>query len=181
MSLFNPSLQLDFRAKRQIWSWLGLLLLAVAVCVIVWVFQQQQKLQLAHDGLDQAISQLAVQNQAQQKPVVKTDDTVTRDGAVQAQWITDQLAFPWEPLFQALEKSQQPDIALLSLQPDTKKMQVKLGGEAKDFKTVLMYINQLQASPVFSKIYLIKHEVNESILQKPIDFTLIAYWQNADE
>lgn len=181
MSLLNPSLQLDFRARRQVWSWLGLLLLAVAACVLVWVLQQQQKLQLAHEALDQAISQLAEQNQVRQKPVVKADDTVTRDGALQAQWITDQLAFPWEPLFHALEKAQQPDIALLSLQPDTKKMQVKLGGEAKDFKTVLMYIDQLQASPVFSKIYLIKHEVNESIQQKPIDFTLIAYWQNTHE
>lgn len=181
MSLFNPRLQLDFRAKRQVCSWLGLLLLVAALCLVVWVFQQQQKLQLAHDALDEAISQLTEQNQAQQKPVVKVDDTVTRDGAIQAQWITDQLAFPWEPLFQALEKSQQADIALLSLQPDTKKMQVKLGGEAKDFKAVLTYINQLQASPVFSKIYLIKHEVNESIQQKPIDFTLIAYWQNTHE
>lgn len=181
MSLFNPRLQLDFRAKRQVWSWLGLLLLVAALCLVVWVFQQQQKLQLAHDALDEAISQLTEQNQAQQKPVVKVDDTVTRDGAIQAQWITDQLAFPWEPLFQALEKSQQADIALLSLQPDTKKMQVKLGGEAKDFKAVLTYINQLQSSPVFSKIYLIKHEVNESIQQKPIDFTLIAYWQNTHE
>lgn len=181
MSFFNPTLQLDFRAKRPIWSWLGLLLLALALCLVVWVFQQQQKLQLAHDDLDQAISQLAEQNQAQQKPVVKADDTATRDGAIQAQWITDQLAFPWEPLFQALEKAQPADVALLSLQPDTKKMQVKLGGEAKDFNAVLTYINHLQASPVFSKIYLIKHEVNESVQQKPIDFTLIAYWQNAHE
>ncbi|HEY3300753.1 MAG TPA: PilN domain-containing protein [Methylophilaceae bacterium] len=181
MSFLNPTLQLDFRAKRPVWSWLGLLLLALAVCLVVWVFQQQYKLQLAHDEIDQAISQLAEQNQARQQPVVKTDDTATRADTLQAQWITDQLAFPWEPLFQTLEKVQQPDVALLSLQPDTKKMQVKLGGEAKDFNTVLTYIDQLQASPVFSKIYLIKHEVNESIQQKPIDFTLIAYWQNSHE
>lgn len=181
MSLFNPTLQLDFRAKRPVWTWLGVALLLVALCLVVWVLQQQQQLQLAHDDIDEQLSHLAEKNQQQRQPVVKTDDAATRDGALQAQWITEQLAFPWEPLFEALEKAQQPDIALLSLQPDTKKMQVKLGGEAKDFKAVLAYIDKLQASPVFSKIYLIKHEVNESVPQKPIDFTLIAYWQNHHE
>ncbi len=180
MSLFKPTLQLDFRAKRPLWSWLGLLLLTVALFVVVWVFQQQQALALAHENIDAQLAQLTEKNQRHQ-PVVQADDAETRDGAIQAQWITDQLAFPWESLFQALEKAQEPNIALLSLQPDTKKMQVKLGGEAKDFNSVLAYIEKLQASPVFSKIYLIKHEVNESIEQKPIDFTLIAYWQGNDE
>ena len=181
MKLFSPRLDLDLVAKPAAWSLQGLLVLVLGLAFAAGVLMQQQRTQTAYDEVDQALSKLTMQNQQDYKPVVKTDDTATRDAALEAQWITDQLAYPWQPLFEALEKTKQPDVALLSLQPDTKKMQVKIGGEAKDFKTVLAYIDQLQALAVFSKIYLIKHEVNEADKQKPIDFTLIAYWQNQHE
>ena len=87
------------------------------------------------------------------------------------------LGVPWESLFQAVESSGNHNITLLAIEPDVEKQQVKISGEAKDFKSLMNYLTQLQGQDVFGSIYLQNHDIQQQDPDKPVRFSLLAAWQ----
>lgn len=87
-----------------------------------------------------------------------------------------QLSLPWDGLFQAVESANGGKVALLGIDPDSKRGRIKVSGEAKDFDALLGYIRTLQASKFFTGVYLQHHQVQEQDPDKPIRFTLDASW-----
>jgi Tfp pilus assembly protein PilN len=88
------------------------------------------------------------------------------------------LSVPWEPLFQAVESSGDPNITLLAIEPDIEKQQVKISGEAKNYNALMKYITHLQGQPVFGSVYLQNHDVQQQDPDKPVRFSLQAAWQD---
>ena len=76
------------------------------------------------------------------------------------------LAMPWDGLFEAIESTQNKDVTLLSLEPNPKKQQLLLTGEAKNLQIALQYVAQLQKQPVLSQLFLQKHNVEEGDVSK---------------
>jgi hypothetical protein len=68
------------------------------------------------------------------------------------------------------------DIALLNLEPNSKKQQVSISGEAKNLQAALNYIQKLEAQSMLDKVYLQKYIIDEANLFKPVKFTLSAQW-----
>jgi hypothetical protein len=95
----------------------------------------------------------------------------------QANLVVRQLGLPWNALFKAVESSGGKDIALLSLEPDLQKGAVKIGGEAKDFDVLLMYVKELSKRDVFGSVMLQNHQIQKDVAEKPVRFTLIAHWK----
>jgi hypothetical protein len=94
----------------------------------------------------------------------------------QLQTTVGALILPWDELLQGIEKSDMQDIALLNLEPNSKKQQIAISGEAKNLQVALSYIQKLEAQPMLNKVYLQKYNIDEANLYKPVKFTLSAQW-----
>ncbi len=97
----------------------------------------------------------------------------------QASEVLRQLTLPWENLFHAVESSTDRQIALLGMEPDTEKHVVSINCEAKDVAAMLNFIKRLQGQQEFSSVYLQNHQVQEHDPDRPVRFSLIAFWRVA--
>jgi hypothetical protein len=87
-----------------------------------------------------------------------------------------QLTLPWNALFNALEEANSSNIALLGIEPNAGKRQVRVMGEAKNSAALFAYIRILQANKSMSGVYLKHQQVQEQNPENPIRFTLDASW-----
>lgn len=108
--------------------------------------------------------------------VQKVVETASEAEMKHARDIVDQLSTPWNPLLTALERSTMPDIALLSLEPNRKKQQLVITGQAKNMESTLSYIKRLESIEGLSQVYLLKHNIDQSDPYKPVGFTILAQW-----
>lgn len=91
--------------------------------------------------------------------------------------VLHRLTLPWDALFLAVETAAGKEVALLALEPDAEKRQVRISGEARDYSAVLNYITQLEAQAVFGPVYLQSHQVQQQDPDKPVRFALLANWR----
>lgn len=89
------------------------------------------------------------------------------------------LVVPWDEMFHAVETSGDRQVTLLGLEPNIEQRQVKINGEARNFKAVMIYLTQLEQQPVFGKVFLQNHEVRQESPDKPVRFSLLASWKEA--
>jgi hypothetical protein len=95
---------------------------------------------------------------------------------VQINSVVSALSLPWDALLTALEQIKLRDVALLSIEPNVKKQQVLLLGEAKNIATALHYVELLEGLPMLSKVYLQEHEVDLEDPMEPVTFMIVAQW-----
>lgn len=154
-------------------SFIGTLVLAVGMALIFFTLQQYQSISDKHHEVllklkqfnNQPKKETIARNVREEIPIyIKTQIEAT---------VTD-LTIPWSELLNAIEGSDLNDIALLSLEPNIKKQQVILGGEAKNLHSVMQFIGRLEAQPMLSQVYLQKHHLDEENVSKPVRFTLMA-------
>lgn len=86
------------------------------------------------------------------------------------------ISTPWRQLLEGLEEVEMRDIALLSLEPNKKKQQLVLGGQAKNMQAALNYIEALEKLPMLSQVFLQKHTIDQLDPFKPVAFTIVAKW-----
>ena len=77
-----------------------------------------------------------------------------------------QLNTPWHGLFAQLEEATPRSVALLSIEPDGKRM-VRIQAEAKTLDNLLLYAASLQNRGVFGELVYVKHETNEQDSTRP--------------
>lgn len=90
--------------------------------------------------------------------------------------VIDQLALPWDQLFAAVEGAAGKDVALLAIQPDKRKGEVAIGGEAKNVAAMLDYMRRLNEAKQLRKVDLLSHQIQQQDPQKPVRFNLSAKW-----
>ncbi|WP_171816508.1 hypothetical protein [Candidatus Methylopumilus turicensis] len=88
------------------------------------------------------------------------------------------LMIPWGDVLNALESSALDGLALLAIEPDAKKRQLKITAEAKNKDIMFSYLEKLEASGELANVYLLKHEVVEDVDQHPIRFVAVATWKD---
>lgn len=93
--------------------------------------------------------------------------------------VLNQITLPWDRLFQAVEWSSGKDVALLTIEPDAERNEVKISGEAKNIAALLNYIKHLAEQDVFSNVYLQRHQVQQHNPEKPVRFALVVTWKVA--
>ena len=87
-----------------------------------------------------------------------------------------QLNLPWRDLTQALASATPPTVALLSLEPDAKRRQLRITAEARSSDAMLAYLGRMQAEEGFSSVVLTRHEVMEQDPNRPLRFQISAQW-----
>lgn len=85
----------------------------------------------------------------------------------------------WRELFDAIEHAQNPDIALLSIEPDAGKGSLLVSAEARNYAAMLAYLQCLEQTPVLRNALLVQHNVQQKVAEHPIRFTLSAIWEQS--
>lgn len=93
-----------------------------------------------------------------------------------AKRLIDRLDLPWDALFASLELSANDRVALLAIEPDTERREVRLSVEAKDLSSMLDYVRVLEFAPALRNVRLLGHQVNTQDAQRPVRFTVEAGW-----
>ena len=168
------ALTLDFVRGPRHPVWLGILLLVAGALVLGTVVNNERALA---DQIELANARLAVLSKGSQvKPAQPVNAEQQQQEIRRANEILQQLAMPWRALFNAVEDSNEKEIALLAIQPDAGKRVLRLAGEAKNFDALLTYIARLEQSPILSQVYLSSHELRLQDPQTPVRFALVANW-----
>lgn len=157
----------------------GVALMLVALVVAALAWQQHSSLNQQRQSLAAAIlqaRQAAGLQQALQRAPVRSSPALAAD-MLAARQVADFLLMPWDDVFTALEAASINDAALLSIEPDAKKQQLKLLAEAKDKDAMFRYMQRLEATPQLADVVLLKHEILEDQAQHPIRFVLSAQWE----
>ena len=87
------------------------------------------------------------------------------------------LTIPWDRMFRTVESAADKRVALLSLQPNFQKRELKITGEAEDFGSILKYIEQLESGDALSGVRLVSHEVVARPGAMQLRFELSAGWR----
>ena len=161
------------------WLSIGIFLASLIMAALAWQGYQNQQLKLADSALQ--LKQFSQQTLPKSQSTKTNIAQVTPNDTKQLAEAVDLLITPWSALLVAIEQAEMQDIALLSLEPNSKKQLVTLTGEAKNLSVVLQYIKQLQQTPMLSQVYLQKHNIDESDASKPVRFSLLAKWNLADQ
>lgn len=134
--------------------------------------EMREKLEVTQSKLNSRPNKVVV------KSVTKTSERVSESDIRQAETLLEQLSAPWQPLLNALDQVNSKDIALLSIEPNKKKQQVLLTGQARNMEATLAYVRRLMQESVFTQVYLLKHSVDFDHPFEPVEFSIVAEWKS---
>ena len=173
-------LQLDFINQSTFsissWSLAGLMVLLTSLAVAVFTWQLYEEKVLEQNAIAFKVSQMNLQTTHYKPTLQIVKSEISTEQMQQALVTVGALTIPWSEFLQGIEKSDMQDIALLSLEPNSKKQLVSIVGEAKNLQVALEYIQKLEAQPMLEKVYLQKYNIDETSPFKPVKFTLTAQW-----
>lgn len=173
------AIQLDFASSRKP-SMQGLLMFALALLALMMVWQRHTHINQALLTLDQSILELKERKGLKPaEPQLQAKSSADLLANIEeAKKLASFLMIPWGDVFNALETSALDDLALLAIEPDAKKRQLKITAEAKNKDIMFSYLEKLEGSDELANVYLLKHEIIEDVDQHPIRFVAVATWKD---
>jgi hypothetical protein len=172
------AIQLDFSGARPALSLAGALLLAVGVVAAGVVLLEYRNISQHRAGLELKLAAVA-RAEALSSPAETPADARV---AVSVEQAATDLATPWTLLLSELEqasKDSQGEVALLGVEPDHGKHNVRVSAEARTMKLALAYVERLQTSRSLSYPMLDRHEIRADDAQHPVRFELTGEWRDA--
>lgn len=163
-------LDFDFHPRPARPGTLGIVLALVGVVAIGWAAMNLQTAHATHAGLALQIAALE-KNQARPavRPVKHTDDAAQRTRAQ----VSSQLAYSWQPAFEALAAARSGKIALVALDAVQSTARLKLVAEARHLADAITFIDTLQQQPGIRRVELLQHELQADDAQKPLRFNIL--------
>ena len=176
------ALRLDYQrgSKPVPWLGLGMLVGALVALALMGSYYQTLNQRIAFwESKADRIERISRHRVHASTPLTEQAARAQILEVKQANQVVRQLTLPWSALFNAVETSGGESIALLSMEPDMQKGTVKITGEAKDLNALLGYVKQLSTRKVFGNVFLQNHKIQQTDPQKPLHFSLLAYWKEA--
>jgi len=173
-------LELDFlRAPRSSWRWLGWFALLSAALVAAAAADEHARAQDREAAARARVATLEARRAAAAPAPAAPADAPTLALLQQASLVIDQLAVPWDRLFDALEAADAHGVGVLSLVPSARDRTVRMAGEAKSVDDVLAYTKRLSAQPVLSQVHLQSYATTTRERANLVVFTLGAAWRQS--
>ena len=173
-------LNLDFRREDRQGRWAGIALLVAGLAGAIVVGVQYSDLAEELTQAEASVHRSGIAAHRQTAAIRPSGDLQKVALEMKrASEVAFQLKVPWNDLFASVEAANTPTVALLSIESDTGKRQVKISGEAKDIESVLDYLRFLGAQPRLANVYLQSHQVQQQDPQHPVRFVLGAAWVSA--
>jgi len=149
---------------------LGVALALAGAAALAWTWMNLQTARATEAGLAMQIAAIETsRSHPPVKPVKHTDDTAQRT----REHVSAQLAYSWQPAFDALAAARSGKIALVSLDAVQAASRLKLVAEARQLADAIAYIDALQQQPGIRRVELLQHEVQADDAQKPLRFTIL--------
>lgn len=163
-------LDFDFHARPSRPGMPVILLALAGVTAMAWSWTTLQATRATQAGLALRIAALE-QRPAHPavKPATRADDTARTARA----HVAEQLAYSWQPAFEALAAARSGKIALVSLDAVQAKSQLRLVAEARQLADAVAYIEALQQQPGVRRVELLQHEVQADDAQKPLRVSIL--------
>jgi hypothetical protein len=166
-------LQLDFVAREPVPAGAWVALVLATACAAATVFAAVR----LTDRVERTEAQNARLRAKLERPAVATparDAHALEEEIRRARLITQQLAFPWGNLLDAIEAAATKQTALLALQPDVPQGLIRITAEAKELSDAIEYVRQLSASPALRNVHLSGHQIQAQDPQRPVKFVVTA-------
>lgn len=93
-----------------------------------------------------------------------------------ANQLVDELAVPWNALFDAIESADARGLGVMSLAPNARQRTLRLGGEARSVPDLLAYVDRLAALKVLEQVHLEGYETVQHDGIDVVSFTVEATW-----
>lgn len=173
------ALDLDFRRPAvPAGRWLGGALLGAALLALAVVAQRHHELSNQQRAA-QARSALLDKHLRDVRPARSATpaDAVTLARIKRANAIVDQLAVPWDELFDAFEAADSRPLGLLAMTPNARDRSLRVAGEARATGDLLAYVARVAAQPAFSQVHLVNYSTVVRDGAPVVVFTLSASWR----
>jgi hypothetical protein len=166
-------LELDFVKRARLWPlWL---LLAIAVLFAFDIargyIDLRQRLAVGERPVEVEAPPPQADAESLPEPVKRELDAARR--------VLHELSLPWGELFHSVEGAVGEDVAMLSVEPDAGRGQVRITGEARDYLAVLTLMARLEEAGTLTRVHLVSHEIREDDPHRPYYFALIGRWRSA--
>lgn len=163
-------LDFDFHSRPVRPGTLGVALGVAGVAAMAWVWMNLQAAHATEAGLAMRIAALEEsQSRPAVQPVKRTDDAARRTRSQ----VSTQLAYSWQPAFEALAAARSGKIALVSLDAVQSTSRLKLVAEARHLADAIAFIDALQQQPGIRRVELLQHELQADDAQKPLRFNIL--------
>ncbi|MBC3917296.1 hypothetical protein H8L32_07405 [Undibacterium sp. CY18W] len=157
--------QIDFAENNNPWRWdmrnrgvqAFLLLMSLALCVAILIWHGWQGMQGERVRLDEQHAQMQSGQGAELDQVRKqpgNDETLLLR---QSEFLRN---LRWEAIFQAFEAA--PGAGLDAFEPELTRGVVRVQAHVGDVLAMQAYLRELQKSPVFLRVNLLRHETQET-------------------
>ncbi len=166
-------IELDFARRRARFNRRGVVLLALGAIVTTAVLLDYQRAIEKRDGLELQLAGLH-----SVRTSLKPDKAAQRI-TEEARAAFADLGTPWSLLLQELESASADSsgtVAVLGIEPDRDKHQVRVLAEARTLPVALAYVARLQKSEALRFPMLESHEVQLKDPQRPVRFQIRADW-----
>lgn len=172
------AIELDFEGGRPRVSLAGGLLLALGVLAAGAVLLEYRLITEHRARLEVRLAALKRSNAAlMSSSAAAADPRIT----VSVQQAAQDLATPWTLLLSELEqasKDVRDQVALLGVEPDHAKHNVRISAEARTLALALAYVKRLQDSRSLEFPMLDRHEIRADDAQHPVRFELTGSWRD---
>lgn len=165
-----PRLNFDFHARPSRPSLPVVLLALAGVTAVAWSWTSLHAARATEAGLAMRIA--ALERPPAHATVKRTTPVEDAARITRARVETD-LAYSWQPAFDALAAARGGKIALVSLDAVQAKSQLRLVAEARRLADAIAYIDVLQQQPGVRRVELLQHEVQIDDAQKPLRVSIL--------
>ncbi len=175
----RQTLYLDFQQSPPRLHWSGVLLLVAGLILSGVTLSSHLALQGQLAAAAQRVS-ASERLLRRQTPSTKPapPNPARAEQTSQANEVLVLLSLPWQDALAQIETTRSTEVSLLSIEPDMLKGLIRLGGEAKTYEAVLVYMKQLQQRPGLSEVVLQTHDVELTKPGTPTHFLITARWAN---
>lgn len=130
--------------------------------------KQERERQLRH--LQERVAAMSARPVEVTKTVIPEGQAAFVNGAVM------QLNLPWRELQDAVAAATPRSVALVAMEPDPRKLVLKITAETKSSDDMVAYVAELKQQESFSGVILTRHEINDQDPNRPLRFQLEATW-----
>jgi hypothetical protein len=173
-----PSVGLDFVGRRAPLTLVSVALLVLGVAAAAAAYLEYRQLESRRAGLELKLD--AALRRAHRDPAL-----AVREAGLSAEVgsLAQELGTPWTKLLAELETASQSStgqVAVLSIEPDHAKHNVRITGESRDLPLALAYVQRLQGSSTLLRYPMLdSHELRTDNSEHPVRFALTAEWREA--
>ncbi len=170
-------LELDFCAPRTRLRYAGWVLLGAGVVALALTYVHYRHVENASQMTEANIRALMLGAPGRQPSAAQGSEVeALRKQLAAANEVVRRLSLPWARLFVDIEGAASEGIALLAIEPDLAKKQVRISGEAKNAPVLAGYIDNLEATASLDHVHISQHEMREDQGAASLRFALLATW-----